>query len=155
MSNGTVYDFYTAPQNNFIGSGYLIDVKINSVSATSSVLMANGTYAPITALKTGESVYGYNATTHQPTTGTVTAVGSRLATTEYVINGVLQVDPEAYLLVNGVRTSVQDLKVGDTVQLGNGATVRVSSIRLLHGIFLVYDVGTTSGSYVVNGYVIE
>ena len=159
-TGGTVYDFYLAPNNNFIGNGYLIDTKSTTascVSATSQVLLANGTYVPAYNLRLGDAVYSYNINESKFVTSTVVAIYPLITTDQYIINGNLYVDGGQPLIVNGTNMiNATDLKIGDTMTnpLMN-QSVKVTSIKVLHGLFLVYEFNAVPvDNYVVNGYVV-
>jgi len=129
------------------------------VSGTDLMLLYNGTYIPVSNLKVGEVVYGYNTFNMKPTKERITYITTAYSQYLEVINGNINVTTEdqPFYIKNSTYTGW--IKNPSIIKVGwyiynpqNYSFVRVNSIKYTEGIYRVYDVYTNStNDYVING----
>ncbi len=163
-TGGIVYDFIGSPVNNYIANGFLIDKDStsepgcpSSVAGSSLITLANMDIVPVSSLKNGTVVLGYNVKTGTPVPTVVVGIKHRYANSVYVINGQLITDGRASITANGKQMLISDLKVGDMLTGPLGRQIPVSSIHIVNNTNVsIYDINTApTDAYVIDGYVVS
>ena len=162
-NGGTIYDIYDQPINNFITyGGYVVDGVTStggdscSVVGYDTIALANGSYAPASEIKVGQSLMSYNLKNKSAAPTVVTGVKSFNVTQIYIINNNLTIDASETLLVNGNFSTAANLKIGDYLfNPLSGQNVKVASLNIVNSSSRVYDINTAPiDAYIANGYMI-
>ncbi|MEL6401879.1 MAG: Hint domain-containing protein [Cyanobacteria bacterium J06626_4] len=110
-------------------------------ASNTSILTPAG-YKPISQLKPGSQVIGYNLSQHQSEIGTVGALQEVAATEYYIINDAIKVTgthPFYVLTSEAIKqVEVRQLKIGDQL-LGKESNLRISSLQHFDEPITVYN----------------
>ena len=135
------------------------------VAQNTRISLPNGHFKKVQALKVGDEVLGYNTTSHETMTVTVTKINETdgVHTLLSINNGLLRVtttEQPIYMQNStyiGWISDPQNLKVGD--QIFNVITnqwISINQIELIHGHFKTYDVATDPlNTFIGNGILLD
>lgn len=133
------------------------------VLGNTMIMLANGTSVPVKALKDGDMVKAYDLSTHEMVDTKVTSNMAKQVDQIIEINGGelfvsgLTDQPMYVQLQNGSIGHIELGQLKSGMKLFNpisNSWIYVTSAQLINGQFTVYDLRTTSGDYIANGFVI-
>ncbi|MEM0117120.1 MAG: Hint domain-containing protein [Conexivisphaerales archaeon] len=154
-ANQGALGFWYVPCSGGGGVGCVLD--------NSLILLSNGSTVPVQKLKAGDMVKSYDILTHNMIDVKVTGNSAKIVNQIVDINNGqlfmsgLTDQPMYVQLQNG---SINQIELGQLTagmklfSAMTGTWVRVTSIQILNGNYTVYDLRTTSGNYIANGFVI-
>jgi len=127
------------------------------------IMLANGTSVPVKTLKVGDMVKAYDLSTDKMVDTKVTSNMAKQVDQLIEINGGelfvsgLTDQPMYVQLQNGSIGHIELGQLKSGMKLFNpisNSWIYVTSAQLINGQFTVYDLRTTSGNYIANGFVI-
>ncbi len=144
---GYYYDYHASGGTAYVnGASQTIDIRYSyiivhyCVNASTEILLANGSYEQAQYIHAGDEIMTYNITTGSLQTEIVQQVLSVNETSQYTINGNLQVSGDQPILTDHGWIDASYLHVGDRIfDPLNGTYEKITSIDHSQGSFTMYD----------------
>ena len=168
--NGNTYVYAASPSSGTATNGQTIDVTFtvsyyctsggvcDSVFGSTPILLANWTYEQADQIIPGTQLLVYDASTGNYTSMAVNGIYSDTHSTMVIINGLLNISLNQTVLTDKGYVSAENLTIGSYVFVPfANSYIKVSSINIEYGSFLMYDFVFNSGTqgYIAWWYVLS